>query len=436
MSKNKKNAIVFYARDFLADEFSRIGKCLDNLECIYIVVSKQEQTKIERIDKYSVVYNLNNTDDLSVTYKGNLDADMHNKDRFLRYYSNKRIQNIVSFVDIISKDIIDKYNVKFYLDEPVSGYPNFIFNNKFKSSGAQCLHFQTAWLPNYMFFTSDAAQKELIPLNIGHCGSYLVKNHIKKRQKGMGLPNYVIGYGSVIKRFKDILSMFLKGLYRVFYRKLSYYVDRDASAHFFHVRSLMSIAKGGYINNKRLNLLNEKYVVFPLHYEPEAVLNYYSEFTRQEEIAESIIDTLPLGYKLILKEHPSQPGALNLSKWKKITNCKRILKVRGDTDINYFLSKKSAVVVSIGSTMALEAAIAGCPSGVFGNVHFKSMPGITFLASPSDWRVLINQKPHDQSEIIKYYGEFIDKYCFKGNIMKNQTKLPNFQKLLDLIVKK
>jgi len=432
---NKKDAIVFYARDFLADEFSKIGRNLDRLKCIYIVVNKKEQTKIEKMDKHSIVYNLNNENNLSAIYKANLDTDMHNRDRFLRYYDDKYTHNIALFIELICQDIVDKYNVKFYVDEPVSSYPNFIFNKKFKSSGAKCLHFQTSWLPNYMFFTSDIAQKEPTLLNMGHNGPSLVESHIKMRKEGSGLPNYVIGYGSINKRIKDILSMSLKGVYRVLFRRGAYYIDRDASAHFFHVRSLINIAKGGYLSSEELNLLNEKYVVFPLHYEPEAVLNYYSEFTRQEEIAESIIDTLPFGYKLILKEHPSQPGALNLLKWIKITNCKRVLKVRGDTNINSFLTKKNVVVVSIGSTMALEAAMAGCPSGVLGNVHFKSMPGITFLESPSDWKVLIGQKPADQREMIKHYGEFIDKYCFKGNIMKNQTKIPDFRKLLDLAEK-
>ena len=87
-------------------------------------------------------------------------------------------------------------------------------------------------------------------------------------------------------------------------------------------------------------------------------------------------------------------------------------------------------VVSIGSTMALEAALYGKVVGVLGDVHFKNSPGIFSLDSPKNWTSLLTKKSVSIIEIKKWYSNFIDNYCVEGNIMKNQTKIKNFDKFI------
>lgn len=422
----KKNAIVFYARDFLAKEFPKIGEQLDDFERIYIVVRKDEEVLINKFDTKGHVFYLKNNIDVkanSVTisdFNQGIANAAFNNDRYLRYYNQINMQNIVLGVHTLIADLINQFKIIAYIDEPVSGYPNFSFNESFAKQGALCLHFQPSWLPGFMFFSSDCAQLKIPKLSVIKNGMSLAANHIEQRKNGLGIPLYVINYGGVFARIKDIILMAAKGIYRYTFRKNSYYLDKDASAHFFHCKSLLASFKGGYLSKNDARQLNGKYVLLPLHYEPEAVLNYFSAYTRQLEIAEKILDTLPDDYQLIIKEHPSQPGALNLNKWHELVRSKRVIKVAGSDNARFFLNL-NIVVVSIGSTLALEAAIAGRPVGVLGGVHFVNMPGITSLDKPDEWTRLLNKKPAVMPDLIGWYGKFLNDNCFSGNFMKNKS---------------
>jgi hypothetical protein len=431
----KKNAIVFYARDFLAKEFSKIGKQLDEFERIYIVVRKDEEDLIKKYDDAGHVFYLkNNIINKTNTINQKIINVCFNNDRYLRYYSQSDMQSIVRGVHTLIADLINKFKIIAYIDEPVSGYPNFSFNDAFTKQGALCLHFQPSWLPGYMFFSSDCAQLKTLKLNAIKNGMLLATGHIEQRKSGLGVPLYVINYGGVFARIKDIILAAAKGIYRHVFRKNSYYLDKDTSAHFFHCKSLLASFKGGYLSKNDARQLKGKYVLFPLHYEPEAVLNYFSPYTRQLEIAEKILDTLPDDYQLILKEHPSQPGALNLNKWHDLVRSKRVIKVAGSDNARFFLSL-NIVVVSIGSTLALEAAMAGRPVGVLGGVHFANMPGITSLDKPDEWTRLLNEKPATVTDLIDWYGNFLNSNCFSGNFMKNKSDTVQICDILSPLLK-
>lgn len=426
----QKKAVVFYARDFLAQEFSRVGVQLTEFERIYIVVRKDEEDLIQNNDPKGHVFYLKNAKSVQKSdFKVEDVSNAFNNDRFLRFYDSGEVQAILKGVHALIDELSEKFQIVAYMDEPVSGYPNFSFNQSFASQGALCLHFQPSWLPGFMFFSSDCAQRVVPKLNAMSNGVELARHHIQQRKSGLAVPLYVINYGGWWARVKDIGLTAAKGFYRKMFRKTSYYLDRDISAHLFHCKSLLASFKGGYLSKHEASKLKGRYVLFPLHYEPEAVLNYFSPFKRQVEIAEKILDSLPEGYQLIVKEHPSQPGALNLSKWQELVKSKRVIKVAGSDNARFFLGL-DVVVVSIGSTLALEAAMAGLPVGVLGSVHFAEMPGISHLNTPDEWIRLIHTKPAEESELVQWYGNFLNQNCFAGNFMKNKT---DSQQICDVV---
>lgn len=425
---HKPAAVVFYARDFLAVEFPRMGAKLTGYTRVYIVVSEAEERAVREGDADAVVVNLHQVRESASVDLVSVDRG-YNNDRYLRDYSTGEIEQIVSGVLAACDQILARYDVRFYLDEPVSGFPNLHFNRRFSAAGAVCLHFQTSWLPGLMFFTSDPAHADLVPLRLISNGEELVSKHIEDRQTGGALPLYVLNYASPIARARDAALTLGKAAYRKLLRRSRYYLDRDASAHMIHARALVCSFKGGYASRNQLETLNGKYVLYPLHYEPESILNYFSDFSRQEEIAEQLIDVLPLGYELILKEHPSQPGALNTSRWRKISRYRRVLKVRGDVSARALL-RHDVAVVTIGSTLAIEAALAGRPVGVLGHVHFAGMPGITPLRSPRDLDQVLTAPRATRDQVVGWYGDFVNKYCFDGNIMKGRTTAIDLARIL------
>lgn len=428
----KPRAIVFFARDFLSTEFPKLSGVLGEYVRVYITANRHEAERVKKSDLEGVVFPLDDVDRWRDAHH-EIAGMAYNSDRFLRRYARREIEEVYRVLCGISRECLGKFSVEFYIDEPVSGFPNWYFNSTFSAAGAQCLHFQTSWVPGYMFFTADAAQAS--PVNVGWNAEWgeIVKTHIESRSKGLAKPVYVINYGSRRKRLQDAVITTAKGVYRTLFRRRDFYIDRDASAHWLHAECLRRSFDGGIYSEPPAGGDGNRYVLIPLHYEPESVLNYFSEFQRQEEIASQILDTMPLNFRLILKEHPSQPGALGLAKWRSLVGSKRVLALRGDFDARSLL-KLDVVVVSIGSTLALESVIAGRPVGVLGAVHFASMPGMRRLHSPKDWLTLLEHSPAQLSEISDWYESFMNSYCFPCNIMRNQTDIQTLGQCLKIFI--
>lgn len=420
MTANRPVAVVFYARDFLSVEFPAMGRTLQGYKRVYIVVSAAEKANVVARDPDGTVFRLGDWPCTTATHLSAEVACAYNNDRYLRSYDTREIQFIVGAIDSLCSAVLAQFDVRFFLDEPVSGFPNLMLNRRLTAAGAVCLHFQTSWLPNHMFFSSDPAQAVLPRLELLNGSIERVHRHIEERLANRAMPLYVLNYNSAISRMKDAGVTLAKAAYRNFYRAGEYYLDRDPSAHLTHCSALLASLRGGYASRTQLESLGGKYVLYPLHYEPEAILNYFSGYSRQEEIAEQILDVLPMGYELILKEHPSQPGALNLRTWQRVTKYRRVIKVRGNVNARSLL-RFDIVVVSIGSTLAIEAALAGRPVGVLGDVHFAGMPGIRVLQSPRDLSDVLEMPKATRKQIEEWYGAFMDAHCFEGTIMKGRT---------------
>jgi hypothetical protein len=94
------------------------------------------------------------------------------------------------------------------------------------------------------------------------------------------------------------------------------------------------------------------------------------------------------------------------------------------------LLSHNIAVISIGSTLAIEAALAGKPVGVIGQVHFADMPGIRSLSSPRELDRVLGAPGATREQIEEWYGRFLDMCCFEGNIMKGRTSAINLNQLL------
>lgn len=410
---SKQKAIVFFARDFLSEWFSKLGVQLRDYRRIYIVVSDREASIVNERDPDGKVFNL---DDEKLSFACDYDEKQYlgvNHDRYLRWKSSASISKAVYPCINVTRVINRTYDVRFYLDEPVANFPNYYFNNKFRSVGARCLHYNSSWLPGYGFFCNDASQKEPVSVDIVSNGKELVEEHMTDRDDGNGLPLYVLPYDRYYARVLGAIKFLLKAVVKKFVRRNQFYLLQSHSSDLFHAKCLLGSLLGGYTNAKKLNLKNSKFVIFPMHYEPENILTYFSSYHRQVEVVSQIIDSLPPGYELIIKEHPSQPGSLNTSMWRDIVKHQRVHKIFGTDKIDSLLKKERSVVVSFGSTMVLESAIKGIKCAVFSDVHFFDAPGISRIDNVTDWPDCLNCKDVGREEVLDWYATFVNRYCFK-----------------------
>ena len=321
-------AAIFFARNFLAQEYPKFAlHALADRPRVYIAVNSREAATIASEDPAGEIEVIGES---PLDHDPAEDGNAVNTDRSLRFCAADEIRDVRRAVAGVTARILARHpRPSFYFDEPVSGYANEVFNGRFTQAGALCLHFQTAWVPGFEFFTRDKAQSKPVELNLCDNGDELATEHVARRDAGGGLPLYMMGYGRYSKRAKDLGITLGKAAWRATARRNANYIDRDPEAHLLHARSLMKSFAGGYGIDPIVRADPERTIVFPLHYEPEAVLLYYSRFPRQEEIAARLLDTLPPDWSLVIQEHPFQPGALRLPKWRDLVRAARVIPLAG-----------------------------------------------------------------------------------------------------------
>ena len=112
---------------------------------------------------------------------------------------------------------------------------------------------------------------------------------------------------------------------------------------------------------------NEKFFYFPLHVDQERSLLIGSPFfTNQLEVIKHIVKSLPIGYKLYVKEHPSMKTRdwRSISYYKEIMSLPNICLIHPSLDSEELIIKCS-LLISISGTAAFEAAFYGKPSIIF-----------------------------------------------------------------------
>ena len=110
--------------------------------------------------------------------------------------------------------------------------------------------------------------------------------------------------------------------------------------------------------------LTEKIIYFPLHMEQERSLLIDAPFfTNQLEVIKHIVKSLPIGYKLFVKEHPFMKfrGWREISEYREMMNLPNVEMIHHSVN-SLDLIKKCELVISINSTAGFEAAFYEKPS--------------------------------------------------------------------------
>ncbi len=123
------------------------------------------------------------------------------------------------------------------------------------------------------------------------------------------------------------------------------------------------------------NLNNDKdFFLFPLHFQPEASTSVYATYyCDQLNTIKNISLTLPLPYKLYLKEHPVAVGTRPRSFYKKLEEIPNVVLISPYEDTEKLI-RNSLGVVTLTSTIGMEAALIGKPVYVLGSVFYSYHP--------------------------------------------------------------
>ena len=116
---------------------------------------------------------------------------------------------------------------------------------------------------------------------------------------------------------------------------------------------------------------NEKYMVFPLHVQPEAsTLIYGKWYLDQASLIENISKSIPLSHMLYVKEHKSRYGNRGMEFYKRIKRLPNVKLISPHED-NFNLMKNCSLLFTITGTAGWEAALLQKPTIVFGKTFYN-----------------------------------------------------------------
>lgn len=116
---------------------------------------------------------------------------------------------------------------------------------------------------------------------------------------------------------------------------------------------------------------NEKYILVPLHYQPEASTSTFAPFfIDQIKHVENLSKSIPGGMKLYVKEHPSMMKDRKIKDYFRLRRIHNV-KLISDKEDTIDLLKGSLGVATLTNTTGLEAIILDKPVFVFGNVFYQ-----------------------------------------------------------------
>lgn len=130
---------------------------------------------------------------------------------------------------------------------------------------------------------------------------------------------------------------------------------------------------------------HERYFVYPLHYEPEAsTLIRAFNFSDQMCVIKQIIKVLPLGIKLVVKEHAGNQGYRKTSFYRELYYFPNVILVPPSYN-GKKLIKNSVGVITLTGRMGWEALIMDKPVITFGETFWTSFDTVM---KPDSWRQL------------------------------------------------
>lgn len=207
---------------------------------------------------------------------------------------------------------------------------------------------------------------------------------------------------------------------------------------------IQTSTRGDFLSkNSQKAIDDENFIYLPLNQEPErSLLIDAPYYTNQIEVVRHIAKSLPPGYKLYVKEHPTQGKARG---WRSISDYKQILEIPNVKLIHPKVSsidliKKSDLVITVSGTASLEALFYNKPSILFADYGYHEA-GIVKINSLENLPVAINNALNstvDLRKLSRYVSRLINnsfEFDYYGFQIRSGNEFFQNWQILDVDIK-
>jgi hypothetical protein len=153
-------------------------------------------------------------------------------------------------------------------------------------------------------------------------------------------------------------------------------------------------------------------VFYPLHQEPEATLNYMSEFhSNQVATLENILKCLSVNQVLVVKEHPVDKGSLLRAKfWELRRRYSGLYYLPAEVHGREVLAV-SQRIVTLTSSLGWEAAVTGKAVYVLGQIFYDHLDGVTAIGDYAQLKRALHAAPSAPPEaerLAQFVGSMLE----------------------------
>jgi hypothetical protein len=175
-----------------------------------------------------------------------------------------------------------------------------------------------------------------------------------------------------------------------------YYGRTKFKVFFYYVNDFLKTKFRELYMNKNLVKLpsyDTPFVYFPLHLEMErSQLITAPFFVNQLEVVRTIAKSLPINYKLYVKEHPAQIGR----GWRSSNEYKEFMKIPNVTLLHHSVQKedifqKCSLVITIAGSAGFEASFYGKPVITFTDLNYSVLNSVSTIKNLNELPELIKK---------------------------------------------
>ncbi len=415
MKKNSSTKIIFWI-DAALIHFGIAKYLQDNFECdLYSIIDitnkpknffeKQQIVKFQKTWYYHDYFknlekpDLNYLSIFEKKYNLNLWEMLSNDRIFIKYNENYKFteNEILSILEKECKlfeSILDEIKPDFLIIHETALRHQHLFHQMCKIRGVKTLMLNFANFGQRSYISQEFHRLDYLEnlenLKNNHRSFNDLENLLKSDKASKRIMNYYNKYRhSKIDKLKAASYFLFKP-------------DINAKSHYSYygrtkigvlikeiIYSLKTMYRESFVN-KNLSFdidTKEHFIFFPLHQEPERSLLISSPFINDQiEVIKLISKSLPIDYKLYVKEHPTQGkgrGWRPISIYKKMMEIPNVRLIHPSVD-SHKIFPQCALVTSISGTSCFEAAFYQKPSIVFSNEGFTILPSIYQIKSPEE----------------------------------------------------
>ncbi len=141
------------------------------------------------------------------------------------------------------------------------------------------------------------------------------------------------------------------------------------------------------------DLPGEPYVLFMMHRQPEAsTTSQIPRWVDQECVIEQMAINAPVGWKIVVKEHPRNYGSRGADYYARLIDLPNVHLVHPSLESDRLIRGCTAMVTLTGSA-GLEAILLGRPVAALARPFYSEMPCVRLMDYPDDiWRLMRDQE--------------------------------------------